>query len=260
MHTKRPKNSQTRTNPPHKKSDRNSESSSLIRRFMESRPWSLPERQMFVQEPSTISPCDRTITIQLRGAVDRSVTVSATDAPFSLCDLPPHCVKFLHRGRIICPSMSFAFLGVEDGDEVFVIGGAPSKPRTPPGLARPRGARDMSRLKKRFDEKWASRFKDPDAVFAQLRDAHDPVTASESSRLTDLFRTRIETSASGFRKMCARMTRLLNDEQCDRPSLGGGGEATVVPEKAICPSTELLPEMWLRSPSAGVSHGGIGNL
>ena len=228
----------------------------FIRRpFMLARPWSLPEREMSVKEPDTVQSPDMELTLRVRGCVDSTVTVRSTDTPFSLCDSTAHGpVRFIHKGRLVCPAMSFAFLGIADGDEIFVVG-EPKKEDTPPE-SRPDTTFnfDVRRLKKRFDEKWADKFKDPEAVFEQLRSQRDPLTARESARLTDLFRARIERNTSKFRRLYSRFSRMYDDGQVSQPSTRGDSEVTVVPEKALCPSTDLLPGMWLRSPSADVSR------
>lgn len=106
----------------------------------------------------------------------------------------------------------------------------------------------MQKLRERFDEKWATKFRDPDSVFEQLRDASDPVTAYESARLADLYRARIESNVSAYRKVCDRFAH-MND--CNAIK-GIGNNTTILPEKADSPSTNFLPELWLNSPSANI--------
>lgn len=220
---------------------------------MASRPWSLPERQMVLQQPITYEGVTENITVHIKGVVDETVVVERSAAPYSLLPANPGDLQFLHKGRILCPSMSLAFLGVNDGDEIYAVG-MPSipvraKPKSSPSLSGP----SLDRLRERFDAKWATRFRDPDAVFEQLRDSSNPLTAAESARLADLFRTRIETNVSGFRRVCNRFSRLTNGESISRQRTPPTTPVTVVPEKPLCPSTDLLP-FCAPSASGGVNE------
>jgi hypothetical protein len=148
----------------------------------------------------------------------------------------------VHNGRVLCPALSFNFLHVCDGDEIYVAAppaAADRRFRPSPTLS----IQTVGRLRERFDAKFGARFRDPDAVFEQFRDASDPVTARESARLADLFRTRVEENPSACRKLFARLESL----EGRRPVQA---IATVLPEKALTPSTDLLPEVW-RSPRDG---------
>ena len=217
------------------------------------RPWSLPQRQITLQEPETYGSVNETITIHLKGVVDETVSVKRCDAPYCLCPPGFTDVKYVHNGRVLCRSMSFAFLGVNDGDEIHVVGPQPRVQRPVIRPPVPRNARRLDKLRERFDATYAPRFRDPDAVFEQLRDSSDPLTAGESARLADLFRTRVETSVSGFRRVCTRFSRMASGDGFKRPQEEAPVAATVVPEKALCPSSEQLPGMWLSSPSAGLT-------
>jgi hypothetical protein len=95
----------------------------------------------------------------------------------------------------------------------------------------------IGRLRERFDRKFSGRFRDPDAVFEQFKEASDPVTARESARLSDMFRTRVEENPSACRRLLERISALEDPKPCR-------AMATVVPEKALTPSTDLLPDMW----------------
>jgi hypothetical protein len=92
-------------------------------------------------------------------------------------------------------------------------------------------------LRQRFDSRFSARFSDPDAVFEQFREASDPVTARESARLADLFRTRVEENPSACRRLFGRLKSLEVAKEVVVME-------TVLPEKAVRPSTELLPERW----------------
>ncbi|OHT12181.1 hypothetical protein TRFO_18193 [Tritrichomonas foetus] len=247
--------------------------------------------------------------------------------------------RFVHDGRLLSTSLSLSFMGVKNGDSIFVIN-EPPKNHTQnncmnmfstqnsnhancdniqnniPASSSSENAKclniqnsifqndflnnincmnnmkidQIDKLKMRFNQKWAQKFNDPDAVFEQVRVMSDPSLALESARLADLYRTKIETNVSAYRKVCDRYSRLgspaetcmqqpntamnssgpsinsmssLNSQnsinqkcQANQIERNKQSQHTVVPDKAVFPSTALLPEMWYSSPSAGLAHGG----
>jgi hypothetical protein len=199
--------------------------------------WSLPEREVGPVIALDPLPGDAALlNLEIHGAIERCVTVSSLDAVSCLCAEPG--VAFLHGGRALCPALSFAFLRIRDGDQIFV-----AAPRQREGPLPRRAPADLTgaaigRLRERFDAKFSARFRDPDSVFDGLRAACDETTAREAARLTDLFRTRVEGSTSALRSLIGRMRAA----EAARP--GAAAAATVLPEKAVMPSTELLPEIW----------------
>jgi hypothetical protein len=102
----------------------------------------------------------------------------------------------------------------------------------------------IGRLRERFDTHFARKFSDPDETFEQLRAASDVGTARESARLTDIWKMRVETHGGAVRRLMERM-RELPARQPWSPN-----EPTVLPEKALTPSTELLPEFWRGTPGS----------
>jgi hypothetical protein len=110
----------------------------------------------------------------------------------------------------------------------------------------------MKKMGQRGGKEWRSKFRDPDSVFDQLKMATNPQTATESARLADLFRIRVEGNMSAYRKVCNKCRLEINTERAnnvDRPP-----PQTVLPEKAMSPSTDLLPESWLSASSAGLAR------
>jgi hypothetical protein len=209
---------------------------------MQRKPWSLPEREVAPLLPlPALGEPSHLITIDLHGSLHGSVTVCALDSVSSLA--PSSGFTFIYKTRVLCPALSFAFLRIRDGDEIYAIArespaGAPSK------AVRTLSGHTFDRLKKHFDAKFSGRFKDPEAVFEQFRDAADPVTARESARLADLFRTRVEENAGACRKVFGQLQRLEVSKRA-RPAL-----VTVLPQKALSPSTELLPDISRSTGSA----------
>jgi hypothetical protein len=200
--------------------------------------WSLPEREVgpvIPVDPSAGAPA--LLNLEIRGAIEQSVTVSSLDAVSCLC--PESGVTFLHRGRVLCPALSFGFLRVADGDQIFAVSKIrreePLQRRSP---AAPSAA-TIGRLRERFDAKFASRFRDPESVFEGMRAACDKTTAREAARLTDLFRARVDGSPTALRSLMGK----ISAAESARPAVAEFA-ATVLPEKAVTPSTELLPEIW----------------
>jgi hypothetical protein len=196
--------------------------------------WSLPEREVAPLLPLPPLPeQSRLLTVDLRGALQGSTTVCSFDSISSLS--PASGLTFLYKGRILCPALSFAFLRIQDGDEIYAI--APTPPADAPSKAvRALSGHAVDRLRERFDAKFSARFKDPEAVFEQFRDATDPVTARESARLADLFRTRVEENAGACRRVFGRL------QQLEAPKRANPLLATVLPEKPLAPSATVLPD------------------
>jgi hypothetical protein len=123
--------------------------------------WSLPEREVtpiLPQQPNFDSPVF--LTLKLRGAVEQSVTVSSLESVS--CLSPESGTKFIHNGRVLCPALSFRFLQIQDGDEIFVVGQS-RKPNTQPLQSSVHGLTNsaISRMRERFDADFSFRFKDP---------------------------------------------------------------------------------------------------
>jgi hypothetical protein len=175
------------------------------------------------------------LNLEIRGVVEQSVIVSSLDAVSCLC--PELDVTFVHRGRVLCPALTFGFLRIHDGDQIFALSKGPREQpfsKRPP--VEPIGAA-ASRLREQFEAKFSSRFRDPDSVFEGMRAACDTRTAREAARLTDLFRTRVEEKPNALRSLMGRIRSLESKKH-------GEAMTTVLPEKAVTPSTELLPMIW----------------
>jgi hypothetical protein len=78
----------------------------------------------------------------------------------------------------------------------------------------------------------------PDEVFEQLRAASDEITAREFARLTDLHRVWLESKPSVVHRIADRLRATeVRPVEIHFP-------ATVLPEKALNPSTDLLPNNY----------------
>lgn len=212
-----------------------------------SKNWSLPEHSywgIMVTEPYQ-GECSRRLTLYLKGVFSGSLEMESSDTIQTLCEtLGCGEAKFIHNGRILAPAFSLAFQGVKNCDEIFVISEAPqlhSNYFYNSPYNKRNGRDPVKRLKERFDAKWAGRFRDPDSVFEQIRDASDPMLAPEAARIADIFRTRVESNLSAYRKVCDRFSRIEDMQDSNKEN----NTNTVIPEKALCPSTDYLPELWL---------------
>ncbi|KAH0787224.1 hypothetical protein GPJ56_008735 [Histomonas meleagridis] len=199
--------------------------------------------------PTQVKPIDsaQNITIHLIGAYNSTITMSSFDSVNDIANVVNAQDSFyISNGRILSPAFSLSFQGIKDGDTIHVL-----KKKTKPEkmyVVRENYQLEndvISKLRERFDKGWAHKFKDPDAVFEQLRDASNPTTAGESSRLSDLFKTRIETNPAAYKKVCMRYRKELEGDPKIQSSL-----PTVLPLKSNSPSIQMLPTNWSKSPLA----------
>jgi hypothetical protein len=144
---------------------------------------------------------------------------------------------FVHNGSSMCPAMSFAFYGVSEGDEIALLRG--------------RGSRRRSR------RPWIVAGAPEDSMcFEHVREAKklteqahpkkivDGGPAVEAARVSDLFRMKIESNVSTYRKVCAQYLRLVNSRD-----VAHYDRVTVIPEEAVAPSTEFLPPLSTQASS-----------
>jgi hypothetical protein len=197
--------------------------------------WSLPEPSVPPLIPDLAFPDPSLkITVKLFGAIESSITVSLSDTVSALS--PDQRCTFIHKGRLLCPALSLGFLKIQDGDPLFVVE-KPERPAPLPKKSVHQLTSDaVNRLRQRFDGKYGHRFRDPDAVFEQMRDAVDPVTARESARIADLFKMRIDNQPAIARKVAARLSQMETGKHQQIP--------TVIPGEAVSPSTASLPVTW----------------
>lgn len=106
------------------------------------------------------------------------------------------------------------------------------------------------KMQKIFIEKCSGNMRDPEFVFQRFKDSINPDTAFEAARITDIYRSKIESNSLSFRKLCKKYNNLSsNDRIRKNPSM-----PTILPNKANEPSTEFLPELC--SPESRPIHTG----
>lgn len=193
------------------------------------------------------------IRIFFHGVVECVMSFKTTDCLFDVSDrLNLSNVRYVSKGSLLIPSFSLGFQGIQDGDEMYVIHRAPDITVDNEDVRNrdKKTNNDMlSKLREKFDRGWAHKFKDPESVFKQLKDASNPITASESARISDLFRIRVETNPSAFRKVCARFYKLDLEENIPERVF-----PTVMPIQKNSPSISVLPvNLSSKSPLASSS-------
>lgn len=247
--------------------------------------WSLPTYPIFgLKPPSDHFSKERVkeknkIHLLLHGSIETIIEIDSYSTTYDIENLlETKNLVLIHNGRVLSRALSLQFMGVKDGDSIYVVDGkkdekiiSKSRQSLIPNqrqfisnisqLYSQNSAFDgsisslvspdkyefrpsMKKIKYRFDQKWAQKFNDPDAVFEKIKLYSDSSLANESARLEDLSRTRIEGNASSFRKVCNRYSSQgvnvsINQSEIKNQNI----QPTVLPEKPIFPSTQLLPSM-----------------
>ncbi|OHS99162.1 hypothetical protein TRFO_34433 [Tritrichomonas foetus] len=190
-------------------------------------------------------------------------------------------VRFIYNGQVLSPALSFAFYDISNNAEIYVIGSCPTNKNVMANNIKHRrnqklnrnscnlvneSLRENERVKKFFNEKLAGKINEPDIVLQRFQDAINPMTAHESARLTDLYRSRIEANTKSFRKLCHKYkmfteaieakkcnqtfsmhSQLFQNNNCEMQNKHhqrrNQGMITILPEKPSLPSTDFLPPM-----------------
>lgn len=190
---------------------------------------------------------DATIDVSVRTLCENVVTVKLSDSVstvFRLLNIPP--ARILYNGNVLCPAMTFAYYGIENGASLVVIQAPPPQMRRSNSHNRfnqelTAAQQKTLQVRRFFEERCVGRVNDPDSILQRFHDAVNPMTSGEHARLTDLYKNRIETNTKAFRKLCAKFHSLVQFESV-RPS-SATPVPTVLPGKAVLPSTEFLPEL-----------------
>ncbi|OHS95609.1 hypothetical protein TRFO_38270 [Tritrichomonas foetus] len=200
--------------------------------------------------------------INIAGIIDDSLFVSPFDSLQNALNRLglSHCYV-VYNGSLLSTALSFSFYNIKGNDTIYLVDNKNVRPTIPSSYKntrslcndnkssygrafqrrscekpRPLHQGMVNKLRKAFNEKYGNRLRDPDTAFNMMKCSVDPTSAREAARVNDLFRQRIETNPSSFRKISAKFEKL----QCSG-KLGIQQFPTVLPEKAIEPSTEFLP-------------------
>lgn len=197
---------------------------------------------------------------------EERVSVTVNGIPFELNVLDSLMViqekfglnqmRFVANGRLLLNSASLKFNGIQNGDTIIAL---PPKQKQEEYL-KPENKRSIHKdkcvsadhLKEIFDRKWAHKVADPDAVRDQVLARTNPSTARECARLSDLFKIRVESNMSVYRKICLQ----YNEGAAGYSSFDNTGSSllkandklvTILSEKPSTPSTSFLPQLWLQN-------------
>ncbi|OHT13941.1 hypothetical protein TRFO_43209 [Tritrichomonas foetus] len=198
-----------------------------------------------------------------------ALNLNALDSLFSIEELFGfRQMRFISNGRLLSPASSLKSNGVKNGDSILAL--YPENQIKPKTHQNPTDDRlndqqsnfnsfasqqnlqkkfSLDKLKERFEKNWSDKFTDPEAIYEQLRDATDPRTASESARLSDLFKMRVESSYSAYRKVCNKFSEDSISQNIGSLQRRQRRQITIIPEKPMAPSTEALPELWIHDAS-----------
>ena len=142
----------------------------------------------------------------------------------------------MYQDRVLCPAMSFSFYQFVDGDVISIIPKEQEVGSLPSLFTSGSRTNYSTKLRERFNLKFAQKFSDPESVFEQIQNATDPNTSNESARLSDLTRIHIEANPHTYRKVCNRFASIGSYD-----SLRTSQFPTVIPNKPTSPSTGNLP-------------------
>lgn len=198
-----------------------------------------------------------------------TITVKITDPVSSIFDAigsPNRQDKIVFNGQILCPALSFAFYNIHNNDTISLIspqmptsisagnlsGNVPLKDSSsnrPVLIAAPLPL-PITHKRTLFHSNSSNFFKS-----ISPKNNREQSRAAETARLTDIYKTRIESNSKSFRKLCTKFNDLNETlstnkvlSQTPPPSLVSLQELrqeTVLPQKAELPSTDYLPEFKL---------------
>lgn len=214
-----------------------------------------------------------------------TIAVKITDPVSSIFDAigsPNRQDKIVFNGQILCPALSFAFYNIHNNDTISLI--APQMPTSisagnlssnvplkdfssnrPILIAAPLPL-PITHKRTLFHSNSSNFFRNvsvnhSENVQRYLNEKcnsrrngsyHEESRAAETARLTDIYKTRVESNSKSFRKLCTKFNDLSEAypsnkilSQTPPPSLVSLQELrqeTVLPGKAELPSTDYLPE------------------
>ena len=173
------------------------------------------------------------ITINLKGSLNETLQLPRFDQILVIFQgLPSHRYKIIYNGIVLNDTLSFSFYGISDNSTFFIVE-EPSYLKKTNELAK-KEAKSRYRQEKEEDRirlfrKYSLGLKEQNS---------DPLREPEVARLNDLFRGRLESNPSIYRKICSRFNQFSDGYDSSSEET-----PTVLPDKAQNPSTDLLP-IW----------------
>lgn len=158
------------------------------------------------------------ISIQTRGVRQSRISVSQTDSVRDVLKSLglPSC-KVLYEGLLLQPAFSLMFYGIKN-DSVIDIIEVPSKPKYDSPPSQYQFKKTMEQLKMRNQE-------------LEYREAY---------RVADNFHRKLESNRKTFRKIIEKVLKSKSNVEADDLNYPVF-IPTILPNKALMPSTELLP-------------------
>lgn len=182
------------------------------------------------------------LQVKVSGLVETTLQVSPLDSiQNAISSLGLSNCFVLFNGSILTTAFSFSFYKIKENDTIFIIDNNKSKNQYSDFKSKPKSLspETVQKMHIMFNAKYGKRLKDPENVFDNLKSFFDPTSSREAARVNDLFRQRIENSPSSFRKIYLRIRDLRNK----KAFLEEQNYPTILPEKALQPSTQFLPTL-----------------
>lgn len=219
---------------------------------------------------------------------------------FDLIGLNNSQVKLFYKGEILCPALSFAFYKIQNNDTISIVdlqisnnllkSNKNSEKTDPINFIKMLSSNvnnnrsftlsksslelgiivDNSSLIEKYSKQKECFNQIMDQKFKNIennqgyQDSINRISANESARLVDIYRSRIESNIKSFRKLCTKYREIMDSD----PSIlsksstslldsfssqsnfkdknlnsGPSKESTVLPRKPSYPSTDLLPTL-----------------
>ena len=164
-----------------------------------------------------------TIEITINAENPKKIKVDSMEQ-ISILDKYSYSTKYsiIYNGMILNPSLSFAFYGIRNGDNIYIV------------------KRKEKAIRKKDDStSYLSEYHLRELI-RQVNSANYPEQESlhhEAVRLVDLSFNKLMYRPTSYRRMCT----ILNKTLANLPPGIDDADSTVLPEKAETPSTAFLP-------------------
>lgn len=198
---------------------------------------------------------------------------------FEIIGLSNNKYKLIYKDKILCPALSFAFYNIQNNDTISIVESHMTlnvyskhncsiKQSSSSNIIK--NIQQTQLLEQSIKEKDLHNRYISNSNYNNQRyqDSLNPHIANESARLTDIYRSRIESNTKSFRKLCTKYHALVESENSldskktsssfpsssftqlptkvrfekekNNPKTTSSSE-TVLPRKPSYPSTDLLP-------------------
>ena len=170
------------------------------------------------------------LTVHVPGKEPQSITVNQASQVQVLEEFYPNIETafILHKSNVILPRFSFQFLGIKDGDHVYIAEHHYSNISTHCKVGQKKKNQDKSLIYK----------------FAKMQNMESIVPLDlvlEASRLKDLHLMRIESNGSNYRKLVHAYTSQANTQREPAKSVPLFSQQAITPN---APSTESILVSW----------------